>query len=75
MLPEICVRFFGNSRISARKVTLLPDPDSPSRPEHFPLAEGKAQIVHGMHGTLAGKANVEAIDFDEMGHVSCGSLS
>ena len=31
-LPDICVRFFGNSRIRARSVTLLPDPDSPSRP-------------------------------------------
>src|ERR1700740_3276136 len=27
-----CVRLFGNRCISARKVTLLPDPDSPSSP-------------------------------------------
>src|ERR1700745_4352054 len=35
-VPEICVRFFGSSRISARKVTLLPEPDSPSRPSTSP---------------------------------------
>ena len=35
-VPEICVRFFGNSRISARRVTLLPEPDSPSRPSTSP---------------------------------------
>lgn len=35
-LPEICVRFFGSSRISARRVTLLPEPDSPSRPSTSP---------------------------------------
>src|SRR3974390_2795512 len=41
MLPAICVRFFGNSRITARKVTLLPEPGSPSSPSPSPSPSEK----------------------------------
>src|SRR6202022_2734591 len=43
--------------------------------EHFALAERKAEIVDGMDGALAGEANVEVAYFDEIGHVSFGTLS
>jgi hypothetical protein len=66
MLPEICVRFFGKSRISARSVTLLPEPDSQA--EDFPLAECEAEIVDRVDGALAGEADVEIVDFDEVAH-------
>ncbi len=69
------MRFFGNSRISARKVTLLPEPDSPSRPSTSPSPSDQAEIVDGMHGALAGKANVEVLDFDEIGHAAFGTRS
>jgi len=37
---EICVRFFGNSRISARRVTLCPNRTLPEG-QHFPSPRKK----------------------------------
>ncbi len=45
------------------------------QPEHFALAERKAEIVHGMDGALAGEANVEAAYLDEIAHADFGTLS
>ncbi len=41
--------------------------------EHLALTEDKAEIVDGMHGALAGEANVEIADFDQIAHAGFGT--
>ena len=43
--PTIAESDVGNSRISARKVTLLPEPDSPSRPSTSPSPSEKLRSL------------------------------
>jgi len=55
-------------------VTLLPEAGiSPRQAQHLALAQRKAEIVHGMHGALAGEADVEVADLDEIAHAGFGT--
>ena len=45
------------------------------QPEHLALAQRKTEVVDGMHGALAGEANIEAVDLDEIAHADIGTRS
>ena len=61
-------------RSSARKVTLLPEPDSPSRPSTSPCASVNVDTVERMHGALALEAHVQVAHLDDGVHASFGTL-
>jgi len=71
--PEICVRFFGNSRIKARNVTLLPDPESPSMPSTSPSPSVSERSLTACTLRSPVKRMVEILDFDEVGHAALGA--
>ncbi len=68
MLPPISARLFGSSRISARNVTLLPEPDLAEQAQHLALLEHQIDIVDGMHRAFAGETHGEVFDVDEVCH-------
>ena len=68
------MRRAGSMRSSARNVTLLPDPDSPSRPSTSPWLQRDVDAVERVHGALALEAHAHVLHFDDRGHASFGTF-
>ena len=65
--PEISARCFGSSPMIASDVTLLPQPDSPTRPSVAPLRDAEIDAVDrvGACGRVAVEDDAQILDLDQ----------
>ena len=64
--PSIMARLVSMRPITVRKVTLLPEPDSPTTPSVSPGSERERDAVDGLHEAVVGReVDAEVLDLQE----------